>query len=106
MSGQRGGLSGAADGDMITERVSGEHHIANLLAGVVRLVRGAVAATFVPKLATDSPVVSATLGFADVGTAIGALATHRVGQEGPWGELNGTEASGPWTAVIEPVVVS
>ena len=47
---------------MVTERSVGDDHIGNVLAGVVRLVSGAVAVSFVPKYTHDSAVIFSSIG--------------------------------------------
>jgi diguanylate cyclase (GGDEF)-like protein len=81
------------------EALAGSDHIGGLLAGVVRLVNGAVAAIFMPKATRDSPVAWVALPHADLAEGITALATERVSGGGPWGAVT-TES---WSAWVEPV---
>jgi len=92
------------NGDMVTERSVGDDHIGNVLAGVIRLVQGAVAASFVPTHSFDSAVIWSNLGHTDVGTALSTLVAARLDNGGPWGECLGQGPEGPWTAWIQPVL--
>lgn len=88
---------------MVTERTVGDDHIANVLAGVIRLVGGAVAASFVPEQSFDSSVIWSSLGHTETGSALSTVVTERLGSGGPWGECTGDGSAGAWTAWVEPV---
>ncbi len=92
------------DGDMVTERTVGDDHIGNVLAGVIRLVPGAVGASFVPKHSYDSAVIWSNLGHTEVGTALGNVVAARLADDGPWGNCGGHGPEGPWSGWIEPVL--
>jgi diguanylate cyclase (GGDEF)-like protein len=89
---------------MVTERTVGDDHIGNVLAGVIRLVPGAVAASFVPKYSYDSAVIWSNLGHTEVGTAMGNVVAARLADVGPWGDCQGLGPEGAWSAWIEPVL--
>jgi diguanylate cyclase (GGDEF)-like protein len=93
------------DGDMSADQFVGDErirddNIGDLLAGAVRLLSGAVAAAFVPKFTTDTPVVWANLDHADVAVGLSALAGERLSDNGPWGAVT----LPTWTAWVEPVL--
>lgn len=77
----------------------GGQHIGGVLAGVTRVVPGAVGATFIPKAASDSPVAFFALPHADLAESIFKLATSRLASAGPWGGFVGEG----WSAWVEPV---
>ena len=76
-----------------------DDNIGDLLAGAVKLLEGAVAAAFVPRFTTDTPVVWANLAHADVAVGLSTLAADRLETSGPWGET----ADRSWTAWVEPI---
>ncbi|MGH9110205.1 MAG: putative bifunctional diguanylate cyclase/phosphodiesterase [Acidimicrobiales bacterium] len=80
-----------------------DDHVGNLLAGVVRLVEGAVAAAFVPKIAADSPIGWASPDHAPLATRLRELAVEHLANDGPWGAVTGAR-SADWTAWVEPVM--
>jgi len=89
---------------MALERLTGGDHIGNVLAGAVRLVKGAVAASFVPKLIDDSPIIWSSMDHAEIGSRLSVLVADRLASDGPWGECAGGGSGGPWTAWVEPVL--
>jgi diguanylate cyclase (GGDEF)-like protein len=91
------------DGDVDTKRTVGDDHIGSVLAGAIRLVRGAVVACFVPQHAADSPVIWSSLEHAELGTALSTLVAQRLADGGPWGECRGGGPEGEWSAWVEPV---
>lgn len=91
-------------GTMSVESASGdnrtrESNTIDLLAAVVRLLEGAVAATIVPRAEFSSPIVWADLANADVAAGLGSLAARCFADCGPWGE----SAADGWTGWVEPI---
>jgi diguanylate cyclase (GGDEF)-like protein len=95
----------ARDGEMSEDSPIGDDRlregtIDELLAGCVRVVPGAVAAAFVPRSPTETPMVFADLVHADVATGLSLLAAARLEGNGPWGASTAEN----WTGWVEPVV--
>ncbi len=77
----------------------GGKHIGDVLSGLARMVQGAVAAIFVPKGGSDSPVAFVAFSHAELADTVFRLATSRLASEGPWGGFVGEG----WSAWVEPV---
>jgi diguanylate cyclase (GGDEF)-like protein len=75
-----------------------DDNLGELLVGVIRLLKGAVAAEFIPQGSTHSPVVMADLTHAKAAAALHTIASERLTQAGPWGKA----AAETWTAWVEP----
>lgn len=83
--------------ELADNQIGGEK-LGAFLAGAVRLLKGAVAAAFIPPTSDHSPVVWADLAHADVATGLHEIAVARFNEQGPWGAATATS----WTAWIEP----
>ncbi len=82
-------------------RVS-DDNLSELLAGAMRLLKGSVAAEFIPASSMHSPVVLANLTHASLAASLHTVAAARLASGGPWGEV----AADSWTAWIEPSMVA
>jgi len=88
---------------MSSEQVFGDDHIGNLLAGLVRLLDGAVAAAFAPKRPTHSPVVWSTVANAQIAAKLSGIVDEHLANGGPWGERKGG-GLGVGSVWVEPVL--
>jgi len=76
----------------------GDDNLGELLAGSIRLLKGAVAAAYIPRSPAHNPVVWADLNHAGVASALHQATVQRFAEGGPWGEASGDT----WSAWIEP----
>jgi diguanylate cyclase (GGDEF)-like protein len=76
-------------------------NLGEILAGAIRLLKGAVAAEFIPKSETRSPVVWANVTHANVAVVLHEVAARRLSSGGPWGAVS----AGSCTAWIEPAAL-
>jgi diguanylate cyclase (GGDEF)-like protein len=78
----------------------GGDNLGEILAGTLRLLKGAVAVEYVPASTSNAPVVWADLNFAAVTAALHGVVSERLAADGPWGEA--VVGSGPaWIERVE-----
>lgn len=80
------------------DRVGGDN-LGEVLAGALRLLKGAIAVEYVPASSGRSPVVWADLTHAAATAALHSVVSERLAAGGPWGEVT----AGSNLAWIEPV---
>ena len=85
---------------LVKEGYIRDDNVGEVLAGAVRLLRGAVAAEFVPRNPSDGPIAWAALTHAKAATTLHTVATERLAGGGAWGAAR---ADG-WNVWLEPVV--
>ena len=85
---------------VLGEDQAGNKSIVDVLADGARLIEGVVAAAFVPRTSVNSPVLWADLLHADVASGLSTLATGRLAEGGPWGEVT----SSGWIGWLQPII--
>jgi diguanylate cyclase (GGDEF)-like protein len=80
----------------------GSDNLGDVLAGALRLLKGAIAVEYAPGSAAHSPMVWADLTHAATTAGLHAAVTERLAAGGPWGEAS-TGSNMVWIEPFEPV---